>query len=54
MTATVVATAFGGPDVPHVVDEPLGEVGGGVRVGVKAVGVDPADYRLPGRERLDP
>jgi len=44
MTATVVATAFGGPDVLQVVDEPLGEVGGGgVRVGVKAVGVDPAD-----------
>jgi NADPH:quinone reductase-like Zn-dependent oxidoreductase len=47
MTATVVATAFGGPEVLHVVDEPLGQLGGGdVRVAVKAVGVNPADYKV--------
>ena len=42
MTTTVVATAFGGPEVLSVVDEPLGDLGvGDVRVEVKAVGVNP-------------
>jgi len=47
MTTTVVAAAFGGPEVLSVVDEPLGDFGvGNVRVAVKAVGVNPADYKV--------
>jgi NADPH2:quinone reductase len=47
MSAVVVATAFGGPEVLSVVDEPVPEPGAGqVRIAVRAVGVNPIDYKV--------
>jgi NADPH:quinone reductase len=46
MSAVVVATAFGGPEVLSVIDEPVREPGPGeVRVAVRAAGVNPIDYK---------
>ncbi len=46
MSAVVVATAFGGPEVLSVVDQPTPEPGPGeVRVDVRAIGVNPVDYK---------
>jgi NADPH:quinone reductase-like Zn-dependent oxidoreductase len=46
MSAVVVATDFGGPEVLSVIDEPTPEPGPGeVRVDVRAVGVNPVDYK---------
>ena len=46
MSAVVVATAFGGPEVLSVIDEPTPEPGSGeVRIDVRAVGVNPVDYK---------
>jgi NADPH:quinone reductase-like Zn-dependent oxidoreductase len=47
MTTMVVATAFGGPDVLSIIDEPIGRPGRGeVLVAVRAAGVNPIDYKL--------
>ena len=47
MAIRVVATAFGGPEVLEVVDEPVPEPGPGqVSVEVRAVGTNPVDYKL--------
>lgn len=47
MSAVVVATGFGGPEVLTVVDQPAGEPGPGeVRLAVRAAGVNPVDYKL--------
>jgi len=49
MTTTVVATAFGGPEVLSVVDEPTGVPGPGeVLVDVRAAGTNPVDVKLYG------
>ncbi len=49
MTTTVVATAFGGPEVLSVVDEPVGVPGPGqVLVEVRAAGTNPVDYKIYG------
>ncbi|MBM7414525.1 NADPH:quinone reductase-like Zn-dependent oxidoreductase [Rhodococcus sp. PvP016] len=46
-TRTVVATAFGGPDVLAIHDEVVDEPGAGqVVVEVRAAGVDPFDHKL--------
>ncbi|MGW0040262.1 NADP-dependent oxidoreductase [Rhodococcus sp. NPDC003348] len=46
MGRTVVATAFGGPEVLTVVDEPVPDPGPGeVRVRLRAIGVNPFDYK---------
>jgi NADPH2:quinone reductase len=46
MPPVVIATAFGGPDVLSVADEPTPEPGPGeARIEVRAVGVNPADYK---------
>lgn len=46
MPNVVVATAFGGPEVLAVVDEPLREPGAGeVRIAVRAAGVNPIDWK---------
>jgi NADPH:quinone reductase-like Zn-dependent oxidoreductase len=46
MTATVVATAYGGPEVLAVVDQPIGSPGPGeVLIDVRAAGTNPADYK---------
>jgi NADPH:quinone reductase-like Zn-dependent oxidoreductase len=46
MSAVVVATAFGGPEVLSVVDQPTPEPGPGqARIDVRAVGVNPIDYK---------
>ncbi len=46
MAVKVVATAFGGPEVLAVVEEPVGETGPGeVSVEVRAVGTNPVDYK---------
>ena len=46
MAAVVSARGFGGPEVLSVVDEPVGEPGRGeVRIEVRAVGVNPVDYK---------
>jgi NADPH2:quinone reductase len=46
MSAVVVATAFGGPEVLSVIDEPVGEPGPGeVRIAVRAAGVNPIDHK---------
>jgi NADPH:quinone reductase-like Zn-dependent oxidoreductase len=46
MSAVVVATGFGGPEVLSVIDQPVPEPGAGeVRVAVRAVGVNPVDYK---------
>ncbi len=47
MTRSVVATAFGGPEVLAIVDEPDREPGAGeVAVDVIAIGVNPIDHKL--------
>lgn len=46
MTETVVATAFGGPDVLRVIEQDLPAPGAGeVTVEFRAIGVNPADYK---------
>jgi NADPH2:quinone reductase len=46
MPSVVIATAFGGPDVLSVAEEPLGEPGPGqARIAVRAAGVNPVDYK---------
>jgi NADPH2:quinone reductase len=46
MSAVVVATAFGGPEVLSVVDQPMPAVGpDDVRIQVRSVGVNPIDYK---------
>jgi NADPH:quinone reductase-like Zn-dependent oxidoreductase len=46
MADVVVASAYGGPDVLKVVDEPAGEPGPGeARIKVRAAGVNPVDYK---------
>jgi NADPH2:quinone reductase len=47
MASKVVATAFGGPEVLAVVDEPVPEPGPGqVSVAIRAAGTNPVDYKL--------
>ncbi|PRZ43695.1 NADPH:quinone reductase-like Zn-dependent oxidoreductase [Antricoccus suffuscus] len=47
MTKTVVATAFGGPAVLRVIDEPDPTPGAGeVLVELRAIGVNPFDYKV--------
>ena len=47
MAIRIVATAFGGPEVLAVVEEPVPEPGPGeVSVEVRAVGTNPVDYKL--------
>jgi NADPH2:quinone reductase len=47
MSAVVVATAFGGPEVLSVIDEPTPEPGDGeVRVEIRAAGVNPIDHKV--------
>lgn len=46
MAMTVVATAFGGPEVLTVLDEPVPAPGPGqVQVRLRAIGVNPYDYK---------
>jgi NADPH:quinone reductase len=46
MSAVVIATAFGGPEVLSVVDQPAGEPGPGqARIQVHAAGVNPVDWK---------
>src|SRR5664279_2486862 len=46
MSAGVVATQFGGPEVLSVIDEPIRDPGvGKVRVAVRTIGVNPIDYK---------
>ena len=46
MTRVVLATAYGGPEVLAIVDQPVGEPGPGqARVEVRAAGVNPADWK---------
>lgn len=46
VSAVVVATDFGGPEVLSLVDQPTPEPGPGeVRIDVRAVGVNPIDYK---------
>ena len=46
MSAVVVATAFGGPELLSVIDVPTPEPGPGeVRVAVRAAGVNPIDFK---------
>jgi len=56
MSAVVVATAFGGPEVLSVVDQPAGEPGPGqARIQVRAAGVNPVDWKqYSGRMGADP
>lgn len=56
MALTVLATAYGGPEVLSVVDEPVGEPGPGqARIEVRAAGVNPVDYKVySGRMGADP
>lgn len=47
MTRAAVATAFGGPEVVEIVNEALAKPAAGqVLVEVKAIGVNPIDYKL--------
>jgi NADPH:quinone reductase len=47
MSAVVVATAYGGPEVLTVVDRPAAEPGPGqARIEVRACGINPVDYKL--------
>src|SRR4051812_7229013 len=46
MSAVVVATGYGGPEVLSVIDEPTPEPGPGeVRIAVRAAGVNPIDFK---------
>ncbi|HEX3491666.1 MAG TPA: NADP-dependent oxidoreductase [Streptosporangiaceae bacterium] len=46
MALTVLATAYGGPEVLTVVDEPVAEPGPGqARIEVRGAGVNPVDYK---------
>ena len=46
MSAVVIATAFGGPEVLSVVDQPVGAPGPGqARIQVRAAGVNPVDWK---------
>jgi NADPH:quinone reductase len=56
MAKVVVATAYGGPEVLALVDEPVAEPGPGeVRVEVRAAGVNPVDWkRYSGAMATDP
>jgi len=56
MATVVVATAYGGPEVLSVVDEPAARPGPGeALVRVRAAGVNPADYKAySGAWSLDP
>ena len=46
MPAAVIATAFGGPDVLSVIDEPLQPGPGQARIAVRAAGVNPVDWKM--------
>lgn len=47
MARTVVATAYGGPEVLEVIDADIPPPGQGqVVVAMRAVGVNPLDYKL--------
>jgi NADPH:quinone reductase len=47
MTTIVVATAYGGPEVLSVIEEPVAQPGPGeVLVDVRGAGVNPADWKL--------
>jgi NADPH:quinone reductase len=56
MSAVVSATAFGGPEVLSVVDQPVAEPGPGqARIQVRAAGVNPVDWKVySGRMGADP
>jgi NADPH:quinone reductase-like Zn-dependent oxidoreductase len=56
MSAVVIATAFRGPEVLSVVDQPAGEPGPGeARIQVRAAGVNPVDWKVySGRMGADP
>ncbi len=56
MPAVVIATAFGGPEVLSVTDQPTPAPGPGeARIAVRAAGVNPADYkRYSGAMGADP
>jgi NADPH:quinone reductase len=56
MSAVVIATAFGGPEVLSVVDQPVPEPGPGeARIEVRAAGVNPIDWKVySGRMGADP
>jgi NADPH:quinone reductase len=46
MALTVIATAYGGPEVLKVADEPVAEPGPGqARIEVRAAGVNPVDFK---------
>ena len=46
MPAVVIATAFGGPEVLSLADEPVAEPGPGeARIAVRAAGVNPIDWK---------
>src|SRR5260221_14176384 len=47
MPPVVIATAYGGPEVLTVVDEPTTEPGPGqARIAIKAAGVNPVDQKM--------
>jgi NADPH:quinone reductase-like Zn-dependent oxidoreductase len=47
MSAVVIATAFGGPDVLEIADQAPGEPGlGEARIQIRAAGVNPVDYKV--------
>ncbi len=47
MSAVVIATAFGGPDVLEIADQAPGEPGAGeARIQIRAAGVNPVDYKV--------
>ncbi|MFJ1967153.1 NADP-dependent oxidoreductase [Streptomyces sp. NPDC087903] len=47
MSVVVVASAYGGPEVLSVIDEPVPEPGPGqVRIAVRAAGVNPFDHKV--------
>jgi NADPH:quinone reductase len=56
MALTVIAPAYGGPEVLSLVDEPVTEPGPGqARIEVRAAGVNPIDYKsYSGRMGADP
>ena len=47
MSAVVIATAFGGPDVLEIANQAPGEPGPGeARIQIRAAGVNPVDYKV--------